>query len=75
MYIHPVQIIILLCVMLALMAVSMVHMRRRDKRTKLAGPADNAEALQIKERLEVLERIATDKENSLSREIEALRHQ
>ena len=72
MYIHPVQIIILLCVMLAVTTVSMVHMRRRDKRTKLAGPADNAEARQIKERLEVLERIATDKENSLSREIEAL---
>ena len=72
MYIHPVQIIILLCVMLALMTVSMVHMRRRDKRTKLTGHADNAEARQIKERLAVLERIATDKENSLSREIEAL---
>ena len=75
MYIHPVQIIILLCVMLALMTVSMVHMRCRDKRTKLAGHADNAEALQIKERLQVLERIDTDKENSLSREIESLRHQ
>ena len=42
--------------------------------------ADNLEALrlrdevkQLKERLHVLERITTDKENSLSREIEQLR--
>ena len=74
MYIHPVQIIILLCVMLVLMAGSMVHARRRDKRTQLAVNGDNAEGRQIKQRLEVLERIATDRENTLSREIEALRH-
>ena len=48
---------------------------RRD-----AGPRDEAETLrlreevkQLKDRLHVLERITTEKENSLSREIEELR--
>jgi hypothetical protein len=45
-----------------------------------SAPRDDAEALrlreevkQLKERLHVLERIATDRENTLSRQIEELR--
>jgi hypothetical protein len=53
------------------------HRRGRDEEDE---PVERAETLRLreevkmlKERLHVLERIATDKENSLSREIEELR--
>ena len=73
MYIHPVQIIILLSVALTLALGSIVYARRREQR-RLAVPGAAAdEKQQIKERPQVLERIATEKENSLSREIEELR--
>lgn len=51
------------------------YLRQRDR-----DPVEHAENLrlreevkELKERLHVLERIATEKENSLAREIEALR--
>lgn len=53
------------------------HRRRRPG--EVEGQSDGEtlrlreEVKQLKERLHVLERIATDKENSLSREIEELR--
>ena len=52
----------------------------RHRRSEIEGGGENLETLrlrdevkQLKERLHVLERITTDKENSLSREIEELR--
>ena len=51
----------------------------RQQRREVAGQDDGEtlrlreEVKELKERLHVLERIATDKENSLSREIEELR--
>ena len=54
------------------------HQKRRDRGE--IEPRDNVETVQLKEevkqlkqRLQTLERIAVDKENSLSREIENLR--
>ena len=58
--------------------------RNRNRHDELSqadtqSAVDNArlrdEVKQLKERLHVLERIATDKENSLSRQIEELRDQ
>jgi hypothetical protein len=72
-YIHPVQIIILLILAVVVLAGGMIHLRRREKLTALAAAGGDHEARQIKERLQVLERIATDKGNSLAREIEELR--
>ncbi len=52
----------------------------RNRRNQVEGSADNGEAMrlreevkQLKERIHVLERITTDRENSLSREIDELR--
>ena len=51
--------------------------RRRDERDERVEPAETMrlreEVKMLKERLHVLERITTEKENSLSREIEELR--
>jgi hypothetical protein len=44
-----------------------------DGQTQLENQRLRDEVSQLKERLKVLERITVDKENSLSREIEALR--
>ncbi|HEY1143788.1 MAG TPA: hypothetical protein VGE68_07110 [Sphingomicrobium sp.] len=53
----------------------------RSMRQMRGEPEDSAETLrlreevaELKERLKVLERITVDKENSLAREIEELRH-
>ena len=71
MYIHPVQIIIILVIALVLLAARMVYSSRRlSSEPKVGGAEDLRE---VKGRVEVLERIVTDKEHSLSREIEQLR--
>ena len=69
--------IIVVAVMIASVLRAKYSGRRREEGI---DPAERAETLrlkdevkQLKERLHVLERIATDKENSLSREIEELR--
>ena len=63
-------------VMIATVVKAWIEARQRSN----LDPAEEAENLrlreeikQLKERLHVLERIATDKENSLAREIEELR--
>ncbi len=68
-------------IVIAVMAATVLKARYSHRRHDAAiEPAERAETLrlkdevkQLKERLHVLERIATDKENSLSREIEELR--
>jgi len=54
--------------------------RRQKRQSLVEAPQDNAETLrlrdevkQLKERIHVLERIAVDKEDTLSRQIEELR--
>ncbi len=53
------------------------HHRRRGTDTEVEDAGEAArlreEVKQLKERIHVLERITTDRENSLSREIEELR--
>jgi uncharacterized membrane protein len=57
----------------------MKHKERRNGGERVDAPTSQEnrrlreEVSQLKERLHVLERIATEKENSLSREIESLR--
>lgn len=67
-------------IVVAVMIASVLRAKYSHRRTDLADPQERAETLrlrdevkQLKERLHVLERIATDKENSLARQIEELR--
>ena len=68
-------------IVIAVMVASVLKARYgNSRRSGKLGPQEQAENLrlreevkELKERLHVLERIATDKENSLSREIEDLR--
>ena len=71
-------IAIVAIVMIATVLKARYSAQRHSRRE--AVPSDDAESLrlrdevkQLKERLHVLERITTEKENSLSREIEELR--
>ncbi len=71
-------VVIVAIVMIATVLKSRFHGSHRRDREE--DPQERAETLrlreevkQLKERLHVLERIATDRENSLSREIEELR--
>ena len=73
---HIMAIAIVAIVMIAQVMRARYHSRRNSD----ADPAERAEALrlrdevkQLKERIHVLERIATDRENSVSRQIEELR--
>jgi len=74
---HITAIVIILIVMIA----SVMRSKYRDQHRRGGeGPADDGEARRLreevralKERLQVLERIAVEKENSLEREIEQLR--
>ncbi len=49
------------------------HRRDRDPAEELENRRLREEVKELKERLHVLERIATDRENSLAREIDELR--
>ena len=69
-------------IILIVMVASIFKARYRHRLRDEGQRPDDGEAMrlreevkQLKERLQVLERIATDKENSLSREIEELRDQ
>lgn len=70
-------ILIVAIVMFALVMKAKYRVDRRSHGPALEDQAENArlrdEVKQLKDRIHVLERIAVDKENSLSREIEDLR--
>lgn len=75
---HIMVIMIILIVMIASVFRAKYHHNRRQERGQ--GALDTAETRQLRdevrqlrERLQVLERIAVEKENSLEREIESLR--
>ncbi len=73
------HIMVVLIVMIVMIA-QVMRARYRSGTREGPDPAEQAENLrlreevkELKQRLHVLERIATDRENSLSREIEELR--
>ena len=73
MYLHPVQIIIVLTLVVAgLIARNLLlsAKRRKAERHPLADP----ELASVSERVKVLERIVTDRNHSLALEIDELRH-
>ena len=73
MFIHPVNIIIALLVVLAVVIGRSAYLRRRERKAPVPFGGANDDLLRLKERMRVLERIVVEKENSLAREIEDLR--
>lgn len=73
MYIHPVQIILLLVITVMLMVARMAYATRRSQMANQTQGPEPEGLADIKGRVRVLERIVTDEEHSLSREIEQLR--
>ena len=73
MYIHPVQIIIILAITVMLLVARMAYASRRSRLANGAQDRELEGLADVKGRVQVLERIVTDKEHSLSREIEQLR--
>ena len=78
---NPFEMVVLIVAMVMIASVMRARYGGRHRRSQVDG-ADSAEALrlreevkQLKERIHVLERITTDRENSLSREIDELRDQ
>ncbi len=73
------EMIVLIVAIVMIAGVFKARYGSRHRRREVEGGADletlrlRDEVKQLKERLHVLERITTDKENSLSREIEELR--
>lgn len=74
MYIHPVQLIILLVIALAVVGARLAYVSRQRRLEPKPDGRDEQELSEVKGRVQVLERIVTDKEHSLSREIEQLRN-
>jgi len=77
--INPFEMVILIVLIVTIGKVYMSR-RSRNHREEHADPEERVETLrlqdevkQLKERIHVLERIATDKEGTLSREIDNLR--
>jgi uncharacterized protein YlxW (UPF0749 family) len=75
---NPFEMVVLIVAIV--MIATVVKSRHRSRHVSDDDPQERAETLrlreevkQLKERLHVLERIATDRENSLAREIEELR--
>ena len=67
-------------IVVAVMIATVLKAKYQSRRNDAADPQERAETLrlrdevkQLKERLHVLERIATDRENTLARQIEELR--
>lgn len=67
-------------IVVAVMIASVLRAKYGHRRDREADPAEQSEKLrlreevkELKERIQVLERIATDRENSLARQIEELR--
>lgn len=73
MYIHPVQIIIILAITVMLLVARMAYASRRSQLANQPQDRELEGLADVKGRVQVLERIVTDKEHSLSREIEQLR--
>jgi hypothetical protein len=76
---NPFEMVVLIVAMVMIASVMRARYSGRRRGQDVEG-GDNAEALrlreevkQLKERLHVLERIATDRENTLSRQIDELR--
>lgn len=75
---NPFEMVVL--IVAVVMIASVVKARFQHRSRSEPDPAEQAETLrlrdevkQLKERLHVLERIATDRENTLERQIEELR--
>jgi uncharacterized protein YlxW (UPF0749 family) len=74
---NPFEMVVLI---VAMVMIATVVKSRQPRRVASEDPQERAEALrlrdevkQLKERIHVLERIATDRENTLARQIEELR--
>ena len=77
---NPFEMVAIIVVTLIIASVLRAKYSHRRHRDMDADPAEKVETLrlkdevkQLKERIHVLERIATDKESTLSRQIEELR--
>ncbi len=77
---NPFGMVVAIVFIVMIASVIRAWLQSRAPREGEASPEERAEAMrlreevkQLKERIHVLERIATDRENSLSREIEELR--
>jgi hypothetical protein len=78
---NPFEMVVLIVAMVMIASVMRARYSGRRRGHDVEG-SDNAEALrlreevkQLKERIHVLERITTDRENTLSRQIDELRDQ
>lgn len=76
---NPFEMVVLIVAIVMIATVLKTRMQSRHRGGDV-DPAERAEAIRLREevkelkaRLHVLERIATDKENSLAREIDELR--
>ena len=77
---NPFEMVVLIVAIVMIAGVLKGRGHGRSDRHRDRDPADDAETLrlreevkELKERLHVLERIATDRENSLARQIDELR--
>ena len=77
---NPFEFVLALVFMMGIFGVLRARAGARDRRRNDEGESESAETIRLREevkmlqeRLKVLERITVEKENSLSREIEALR--
>ena len=74
---NPFEMVVLIVAIVMVASVMRARMHKHGRDTPPEERVENIrlreEVKELKERLHVLERIATDRENSLSREIEELR--
>ena len=77
---NPFEMVVLIVAIVMFASVFMARLGSRRRGRDVGEPVDSAETMRLreevkmlKERLHVLERITTEKESSLSREIEELR--
>lgn len=77
---NPFEMVAIIVVAVMIATVLKAKYSRPDRADRQEDPQERAEALrlrdevkQLKERIHVLERIATDRENSLARQIDELR--
>lgn len=74
---NPFEMVVLIVAIVMIASVMRAKMTSRDGAPDPQDSAENRrlreEVRELKERLHVLERIATDRENSLAREIDELR--
>jgi hypothetical protein len=77
---NPFEMVVLIVAIVMITSVMRAKYSHRHRREVESDPVEKVETLrlkdevkQLKERIHVLERIATDKESTLSRQIEELR--